>query len=174
MAKNKRNPSKNTGLLDWIFFLRTVIFGLFFCIFQCFGDSSVVQNPHFQKNHNTKNIPFLKKIGATTASSWLSKNRQKWNFQCFDRWFWRQNPCFESLKNMIWGPPVTLVSSFQKMKTLVWGDFACWELLKMNVFLLFQTCFFGICTVEVRLKMLKFVKFLTYLTVQQGTNASGI
>ena len=124
-----------------IFFLRTVIFRLFVSVFQWFGDSSAVQNPLFQKNHNTKNIQFLKKIGATTASSWLSKNRQKCQFQCFDRWFWRQNPCFESFKNMTCGPPVTLVSSFQKMKTLVWADFACWELLKMSVFLLFKTWF---------------------------------
>ena len=124
----------------------------------------------FSKKHNTKNIPFLKKIGATTASSWLSKNRQKWNFQCFDRRFWRQNPRFESLKNMIWGSPVTLISSFQKMKTLVWGDFACWELRKMSIFLLFQRWFFKIYTVWVRLKLLNFVKFLAYLTVQQGKN----
>ena len=40
----------------------------------------------------------------------------------------------------------------------------------MSMLLLLQTWFFGICTVEVRLKMLKFVKFLTYLTVQQGKN----
>ena len=156
------------GVWKSIFFLRTVIFRLFFSVFQWFGDSSAVQNPLFQKNRNTKNIPFLKKIGATTASSWLSKNRQKRDFQCFDRRFWRQNPCFESLKNMIWGSPVTLVSSFQKMKTLVWDDFACWELRKMSILLLFQTWFFGICTVGVRLKMLKFVKFLAYLAVQQG------
>ena len=71
---------------------------------------------------------------------------------------------------MIWGPAVTLISSFQKMKTLVWCDFACWELLKMSFFKLFQTWFFGIYTVGVRLKMLNFVKFLSDLTVQQGKN----
>ena len=40
----------------------------------------------------------------------------------------------------------------------------------MSFFKLFQTWFFGIYTVGVRLKMLNFVKFLSDLTVQQGKN----
>ena len=40
----------------------------------------------------------------------------------------------------------------------------------MSILILFQTLFLRICTVGVRLKMLNFVKFLSYLTVQQGKN----
>ena len=104
------------------------------------------------------------------ASSWLSKNRQKWTFQCFDPWLSKRNQRFEGLKNMIWGPPITLVSFFSDNDNTGLGRFRLLGAVQnehfftvSNMILRNLYCWSASQNVDVCEKM-------TYLTVQQGKN----